>query len=162
MTQKYSLAEVVRLGIEIEKNGLAFYSAIARSISSKPVREVCLFVAGEEKKHCATFESIARDISNEAPPELFTDEYIAYINRLAQEYVFTHPDKGADIARTLATAEEAIAQALIFERESIAFYEAMKKGIPEDIRGIIDRLIDQEYQHIDTLEQLRGVGFDGD
>jgi len=56
MSILFSGSEVVDLCIEIEKNGAAFYHALAESAKSEEVRKCALYFEGEEKKHQATFE----------------------------------------------------------------------------------------------------------
>ena len=157
MTHKYSTSEVVELGVQIEKNGFAYYSTLAQRTQNKDVRDIYNFLAGEEKKHIATFNGILETIQDYEPPELYTDDYFAYLHNLAGEYVFTQADKGEEIAKTIKDDLKAIDMALKFEDESVTFYEAMKKLVPSLDRSIIEELIQQEKKHIEKLNVLKST-----
>jgi len=49
----FSSCEVVELGIQIEKNGRDFYSALAGSTRNARAAEIFKYLAGEEEKHIA-------------------------------------------------------------------------------------------------------------
>jgi rubrerythrin len=88
------------------------------------------------------------------PPEAYPGEYFAYMNALASEYVFTQKDKGAQIAKDVKTEKEAVGLAIRFEKDSIIFYQGMKKVVPEYDSSIVDGLIAEEQNH---LKQLTGL-----
>ncbi len=83
------------------------------------------------------------------------DGYFAYMNVLASEYVFTQKDKGEEIAKTIKNDKEAANMSIGFEKDSIIFYEGMKKAVPECDLKIIDGLIIQEQSHLRTLSDLK-------
>lgn len=85
----------------------------------------------------------------------YPGEYFAYMSALASEYVFTQKDKGKDIAKKTKSDNEAIDLGIGFEKDSILFYEGMKKVVPEYDLKIVDQLIEQEQYHLKMLTDLK-------
>lgn len=155
MGSKFAASEVVELGIQIEKNGRDFYNAVCRKSKNQQAGEVFKFLAGEEEKHIAIFSSLLEKVQEYEPPQIYTDEYIAYMNALASEYVFTQKDKGLEIAKGIKTDEQAVEIGIGFEKDSIIFYEGMKKAVPEYSLGIVNELIRQEELHLKKLVDFK-------
>jgi rubrerythrin len=151
----FAASEIVELGIQIEKNGRDFYHAVSRQSKDAAAAETFRFLAGEEEKHISIFKNILEKTEKYEPPQVYADEYFAYMNALASEYVFTQRDKGAEIAKQVKTDKEAVAMAIGFEKDSIIFYEGMKKAVPEHSLVVVDELIRQEQIHLKQLVDLK-------
>jgi rubrerythrin len=89
------------------------------------------------------------------PAESYPGEYFAYMNALASEYVFTQKDKGTSIAKHTKDDKEAIELGIDFEKDSIIFYEGMKRVVREAEHKLIDKLIEQEQAHLEKLSDLK-------
>ena len=148
-------SEIVELGIQIEKNGRDFYNTLAKQSKNKKAVEIFQYLAGEEEKHIAVFQKILDSVHKYEPPESYPGEYFAYMNALASEYVFTQKDKGSQIARTVASDKEAVKLGIGFEKDSIVFYEGMKKVVPEYELKVVEQLIEQEQGHLAQLSDLK-------
>ena len=74
---------------------------------------------------------------------------------MASGYVFTRENKGKEIAASTNSESEAIDLGIKFEKDSIVFYEGMRKIVPENEQNIIDELIDQEKSHLAKLVRLK-------
>ena len=77
------------------------------------------------------------------------------MNALASEYVFTQKDKGKEVARDTKSDTEAVDMGIGLEKDSIIFYEAMKKAVPENDIKMLDELIAQEQNHLRQLTDLK-------
>ncbi len=77
------------------------------------------------------------------------------MNAKAREYVFTQKDMGKEIAKKITNDKEAIDLGIGFEKDSIVFYEGMKKVIPEYDLMLINQLIAQEQKHLQVLTGLK-------
>ncbi|MDP2940678.1 MAG: ferritin family protein [Candidatus Omnitrophota bacterium] len=150
----FSGSEIVELGIQIEKNGRDFYSALAKQSKNPRASGVFEYLAGEEEKHIAVFEQLLDSVERYEPAEAYPGEYFAYMNALAAGYVFTQKDKGSEIAKGIKSDQDAVDMGIGFEKDSIIFYEGMKKAVPEYALKIVDALIAQEQRH---LSQLAGL-----
>ena len=151
----FSGSEVVEIGIQIEKNGEDYYNTLAGKSKNTKAQEIFKFLAGEEEKHIAIFQKILDTTEKYEPQGLDADQYYAYMNALAGEYVFTQQDKGAEIAKTIKSDEQAINMGIGFEKDSIIFYGGIKKVVPGHDQKIIDALIAQEQGHLRQLIELK-------
>lgn len=148
-------SEIVELGVQIEKNGKDFYNTLTGQSKSLKAKEIFKYLAGEEEKHIKVFQSILDSVQRYEPPESYPGEYFAYMNALAGEYIFTQRDKGKKIAQKIKSDKEAVDLGIGFEKDSIIFYEGMKKVVPEYDLKIVDELIIQEQNHLRQLVDLK-------
>lgn len=148
-------SEIVELGIQIEKNGRDFYSALAKKSKNQKAAEVFKYLAAEEEKHIKVFQEILSKTEKYEPAGLDADEYFAYMNALASEYVFTQKDKGEEIAKTIKTDLEAVNMGIGFEKDSIIFYQGIKKVVQDYDVKIVDELVKQEESHLRQLLDLK-------
>jgi len=155
MANIFGGSEIVEMGIQIEKNGMDFYEVLAEQSKNKKANEIFKFLEGEEEKHIAAFQKIFDSVKMYEPPESYPGEYFAYMKSLADEHVFTKKDMGKEIARKTRGDKEAVRLGIKFEKDSITFYEGMKKVVPENQHKIIDALIAEENGHLLKLSGLR-------
>jgi len=148
-------SEIVELGIQIEKNGRDFYNTLVKKTKNESSREVFKYLAGEEEKHIVVFQKILEKLEKYEPANVYADEYFAYMNSLASEYVFTQKDKGEEIAKKIKGDKEAIDMGIKFEKDSILFYDGMKKAVSADEQKVVDELISQEKDHLLRLFDLK-------
>jgi len=155
MANIFSAAEVVEMGIEIEKNGRDFYSGVARSSKTADAKEAFLFLGKEEEKHIKRFEEMLSQVKKYEPQQAYPGEYFAYIRTLSGEHVFTKRNKGTDIAKNVKGDSGAVDLGIGFEKDSILFYEEMKKFVLEGEQKVIDKLLEEEKGHLRTLMELK-------
>jgi rubrerythrin len=150
-------SEIIEIGIQIEKNGQEFYSSVSQHSKSQKAKELFDFLAAEEGNHIRVFQEILKKATKYEPQGIDSGDYFAYMNALASEHVFTKKDKGAQVAQSIAGDREAIEKAIGFEKDSIVFYEGMRKVVPGYDQKIVDALIAQEQSHLKQLVGLRRV-----
>lgn len=148
-------SEIVELGIQIEKNGRDFYNTLIKNSKNPKAKETFKYLADEEERHITVFQKILDSVEKYEPAQAYPGEYFAYMNALASEYVFTQNDKGEQIAKTMKTDKEAMDLAIGLEKDSVIFYEGMKKVVPEYDLKIVNELIIQEQNHLKQLSELK-------
>lgn len=151
----FSGSEIVEIGVQIEKNGYDFYHSLLGQSKSPKAKELFAFLADEEQRHIKVFQKILAGLEGYQPAESYPGEYFAYMSTLAQGYVFTKEGKGLEIARGVTDEKQAIDLGVGFEKDSIVFYEGMKKVVPKDDLKVIDQLIAQEQNHLKILLELK-------
>ena len=155
MVNIFTGSEIVEFGIQIEKNGRDFYKTLINQSKNQKAKDTFKYLAGEEEKHIAVFQEILNRVGKYEPPESYPGEYFAYMSSLASEHVFTQKDKGKELAKNIASDKEAIDSGIGFEKDSIIFYEGMKKVVLEHDHKVIDELIMQEQSHLRQLSDLK-------
>lgn len=148
-------SEVVEIGIQIEINGRDFYNTLVNKSKNREIKDIFKYLAGEEEKHIATFQKILDSVNKYEPPEAYPGEYFGYMNALASEHIFTQKDKGGEIAKKITGDREAVDMGIGFEKDSIIFYDGMKKVVPEYDQKTVDELIAQEKSHLRKLYGLK-------
>ena len=148
-------SEIVDIGIQIEKNGRDFYNAVAAQSKNPASADIFRFLASEEEKHIRVFQDILTKLEKYEPQGLDADEYYAYMNALAGESVFMQKDKGREVARKMKSDKEAIDVGIGAEKDSILFYEGMKKAVPQYDIKVVDEVIAQEQGHLKQLLDLK-------
>ncbi len=156
MDNIFAGSEIVELGIQIEKNGKDFYTALVTESKDEKAKEIFQYLAGEEEKHISVFQGILDRMDEKyEPPEFYPGEYFAYMNVLAGEYVFTRKDKGKEIAQRVKNDKEAVDLGIKFEKDSILFYVGLKEVVSKNDQKTVDTLIMQEQEHLKKLSDLK-------
>jgi rubrerythrin len=155
MVNIFSGSEILEIGIQIEKNGRDFYNTLVKQSENQRARDIFKFLAGEEEKHIEVFKKILGTVEDYEPAESYPGEYLAYMAALAGEYVFTQKEKGEETALAIKSEKEAVDTGIGFEKDSIVFYEGMKKVVPGKALGVLDALIKQEELHFRQLVELK-------
>ena len=155
MANVFAGSEIVEMGIQIEKNGKDFYNALVNQSKNDKAKELYRFLAGEEQKHIIAFQSILDKLDVSSQAESYPGEYIQYVKDLSSKYVFTQKDKGEAIAKQVKSDKDAIDLGIGFEKDSIIFYEGIKKAIPQAHCKVVDELILQETSHLNKLTELK-------
>lgn len=148
-------SDVVELGIEIEKNGKDFYNTLTNQSKNKKAKDMFKYLANEEEKHIIVFQGILDKVKQDEPADSYPGEYLSYMNALASEYVFTKAGKGIAVARGIKNDLQAVDAGIGLEKDSILFYEGMKKMVPDYEYKTIDELILQEQDHLRKLYELK-------
>jgi rubrerythrin len=155
MAGVFSLSEIVELGIQIEINGRDFYRAVLERPLDQKARDIFGLLGKEEERHIADFQKILDSVAAYEPRESYPEEYFAYMNALASEHVFTQKDKGREIAGKIKADREAVELGIGFEKDSILFYEEMKRMVSKKEQKTVQMLIEAEKGHLRKLSELK-------
>ena len=156
MAERFSACELVEIAVQIEKNGMDYYFALAEKSDNTEMRLIFEYLAREEEKHIDIFKKVSRDSCDYQPKEVYPDEYFAYLKALASQYIFTKEKAGRDIAEKVKDYKEGIDLGIQFEKDSILFYEEMQKMVPEKDKRTVEALILEEKKHLRKLCDLKG------
>lgn len=155
MANSFNSGEIVKLGIQIEKNSRDFYDHASKAVKAEKVGQVFEYISGEEQSHIAVFESILDRIDESYQPDgNYSVEYAEYLAALIKENVFTQNKQGYEAARTIRNDKQALEISLGIEKDSILFYNEMKKLLEHGLHGDIDKLIAGEQEHFKKLSDV--------
>ena len=150
----FSASEIVELAIEIEKNGRDFYHALIKKSKFPKAQEIFQYLALEESKHILAFKDILDTVQKRLSVS-YPAEYLNYMSALSDGYIFTQKNTGEAIALKVQSDLQGIELGISFERDSVTFYEGMKKAVPANEHKIIDQIIAQEQVHLKQLSGLK-------
>lgn len=154
----FNIDEILAMAEEIERNGAAFYRAAARKASDKMARDTLEELARMEDQHEKTFAGLRAGLTaDDKKPGAFDpqDETAQYLKALADRRVFH--EKSID----LGSLKAVLAEAIVAEKDSIAFYVGMRELVPGNLgKDKIKAVIKEEMSHIvlltGKLNQLQG------
>ncbi len=155
MAKRFSACEIIEIGIQIEENGRDFYKSLAAVARGTKAEKVLLGLASAEEDHIKVFREVFTGSCAYDPEGAYPEEYFSYMNSLASEYVFTRKGAGEKAASGLTTYEQGLDLGISFEKDSILFYEEMKKFVAASERRKIDILIENEKKHLSQLVQMK-------
>ncbi len=158
MPIEFNADEIFLLAQRIERNGAEFYRKAAEIIKpGSPAEQLLLGLAAMEDEHLETFIEMRRSMSqSEWQSAVFSgdDEVAAYIQAMADGYVFNVEENPAAELKGGETLERILKIAIRLEQESIMFYLGLRDMVPEKFgRDRVDAIIGEEKRHIITLSR---------
>ncbi|MFB0534765.1 MAG: ferritin family protein [Anaerolineae bacterium] len=144
--------QAIETAIQIEKDGLAFYTEAARQAGDPNGKKMFQSLARDEAAHLRLFETVHESLLKEG--HWLSPEQVAAISpkRLDSPPIFP---KGDAIAATETPERElsALRRGIQAEKDSIAFYsQEMDKTEAPDARAMYAYLIEQEEGHRTILQ----------
>jgi rubrerythrin len=155
MAQIFSLAEVVKVGVEDERSGVAFYGVLAEKASDPALRETFAGLAEEERGHAQRFEKMLRDVGDVHVPEQYAGEHGAYLQALTSSRAFPDEQTAKAMARDCGDDVAALDLAIRFERDTLALMHEMQQMVPERDAAAVNELIHEEQGHLVVLASAK-------
>ena len=156
MSDQISIQEIIETAIEIEKNGVTFYHALAESSSTDRVKDLFSYLAEEETRHIVRFQDILESVGGYQISEAYyATQYMGYMKALADECVFRSGISPTEVASRAKSPREAIDIAIGFEKESIIFLHEMRELMPDSGEEAVQKLLDEERGHLIQLSTIK-------
>jgi rubrerythrin len=155
MSVIFSGSELLEVALGIERNGAAFYQALAEKTKNNSARAIYEHLAAEEVKHLKTFQGMLNAVGNYQPPEGYAEEYELYLKSLVDSSVFTDVASARQIAASVSSEVEALDIGIQAEKDSILFYTEMQNLVKPADYQVILTIINQERDHLNQLSQLK-------
>jgi rubrerythrin len=151
----YNAEEIYQMGVEIEKNGLAFYAAAAQSVKNADVKKLCEELGQWEGKHVALFEALKAKLPEAARQETSYDpnnELGMYLKAAADSHIFVANKEITALVANAKSPLDILHMALSFEKDSVVLYTTMKNMVPEHLgKKDLEKIIDEEIMHISFI-----------
>ena len=142
--------ELYRMAVEMERNGLAFYSQIARQAKDESTKAVYTYLITSEKRHLRKFKSLLHRSAKSSPPESYKGEYRNFLVALLKDKVFP----SSALARSRAaksSVRTALDTGIKAEKDSILFYSGLLDLVPEANKTAIKMILAEEKRHLQRL-----------
>ncbi len=143
-------SELYRIAVEMERNGLAFYSQVARQAKDESTKAVYTYLITSEKIHLRKFSSLYNHSVKSSSPGSYKGEYRNYIAALLKDRVFP----SSALARNRASKSNigtALNTGIKAEKESILFYSGLLDLVPENNRTAVETILAEEKHHLQRL-----------
>ncbi len=151
----FRATDVIELALELEKNGEAYYKAVAAKVESQEVKVLFEELAQQEVYHYQTFQQLAKTAWDKPlmAPDQWQD-YLGYLQATVQSAFFEGKDKSLALAEKVESEEEAIRMAMGFEKETLLFFHDLRDLVPAGEKKTIGRIIDEEKAHLRRLADM--------
>ena len=151
----FSGSELLEIAMGIERNGMAFYQALADKTGKRDVKDIYTYLAGEEKKHLDTFQGMSDSLGQVKLPETYTEEYMLYLKSLVDSAVFSNVTEAQQKAGKVSNEIEALDTGIQAEKDSILFYTELQNLVRERDRKVVINIVDEEKKHLHQLSELK-------
>ncbi|ACV62422.1 Rubrerythrin [Desulfofarcimen acetoxidans DSM 771] len=146
--ERPSVETIIDMAVRIEKAGQKFYSTLAIYEYNEKIKDLLIFLAGEEAKHVKVFENLSNILKNDLlDADSYSNDYLDYLNCIARTHLLFNIDiEDADFK--VDTARETLELALKFERDSITVFQEMLEVVGKNGKEVLKKLIEQEREHV--------------
>ncbi len=159
--ENFNDAEALKIAINIEEEGLEFYSILMKSAKDDKAKDIFSKLALAEKKHLALFQKAYAEIPAPANPAQGCEDYTVdlYLKDLVDTGIFTKKGEAGRLASEIKTDMDALKIGIQAEKDSILYYTAAAKNTKYEAgRKAFEQLANEEKKHLKILaEQLNAL-----
>jgi len=147
----FTWREIIDIAVQIEHNGEHIYRRAAEHIKNPRLSRVLSRLADEEASHAKWFSRLT-------PPESIPQGY-SNLEKIARTFIReTIVDKTLSLQEAdftvMKAVEDLLETSIEFERDTILFYEMIRRLVSEDETiALLDTIISEEKNHITTLQE---------
>ena len=147
--ENFNDAEVLRIAVNMEEEGLAFYSSLAKNVKNAKVKEIFSILANEEKNHLNNFQKVYNEITASRDSEQGCEDYTVdeYIRHLVETGVFTQKGEVKRLTTEIKTDIDALRIGIQAEKNT-----KNKEG-----QKAFEFLVNEEKKHLKMLADLLRV-----
>ncbi len=149
MQPQFTEAEVIQLAISMEEEGVKFYEKYATMVDVE-LKKVLLGMAEDEKEHAKVFKKMYKEIQMNPGEEdyLFSEHVQDFFASHAKSEGFNRSQGPIDSVR------DALKMAAETERITIGYYKSLLAYAKDNVKAVLERLIQEEEKHLERLEEL--------
>lgn len=155
MSNIFSIAEAVDLGIEKEKKRREFYDLVSKEFEAqKELKELFTQLRDWEDGHVQKFTDIRNSVENKESVDSYSGELQEYMKAFIDNHLYN--EISADMFKNKKfTLIEVINYGIGFEKDSILFFSELVPYVGSSNKEVIQQLINEEKKHILYLIQLK-------
>lgn len=148
----FTAAEALEMALQIEKNGEAFYAAVAAKSADPELKALFEDLAAQEQMHYLVFQKMLGGAGS-APvlPAGEYDQYQAYLQTALDSALFAGTDKALALAEQAADRQTALRAALGFEKDTLLFFYDLRDMVSEADQQAVSAVIREEKKHLRRL-----------
>jgi rubrerythrin len=154
MSNLIAANEIVKMSVDEERSGEAFYRAWSGRTSTPRVKAETARIADMEKHHAEVFGELLARLGEPKGAETYGGEYQAYVDALMADREFGGPDEAAGLAASMSDAE-AVEVALRTERKALLLYSFLEGQLEAADVATVSGVIDEERGHVVDLTALK-------
>lgn len=151
----FHISEVVDLGIEKEKKRRDFYAMVADRFQDPDIKKLFTQLRDWEQMHIKKFTEIRDSLPEEGgDSESYQGELNNYMQVVVDEKLYSKISP-AEFSKIVKSELDAINYGLQFEKDAILLFVGLTPYVDNVNKEIIQKLIEEERQHIIYLFGLK-------
>lgn len=156
---RFSDVEAAKIAVALEKDGRAFYLAVAENALDSTTRRLLLHLAEAEAMHQARFEALEQKLLLGGGSYWDDPDVTEYIRALVDTKVFPRHYDPRALAERLSNEKAVFEFALQIEKDSVLFYGAAAEHTGDaSTRAVFGEIRKEEEKHVVWVsERLRKV-----
>ena len=151
MTIHFTGSELVEVAVQMEKNGLQFYSSAADTVLNAKAKALLHKLANDEVQHLRLFEGLLTSVGLAQLHESYPGEYATYLQAHVDGQVFTEARMKQLLAQKALSERDAIQFGMDSEKDAILYYTEMLRFVQAGDQKMIGNIIDEEKKHLSAL-----------
>lgn len=155
MSLFFSGKEVVDMALRIEANGQAFYRTALTRVKDPSVKAAYEHLAVEEARHAEEFGRLLQVLGDVPGPPGPAQEFAEYLSALIDSRIFVDEAGARARAQEARDDTEVVGMGMRMESETILFFTEIRDLVRREDRGVVDRILVEERDHLKRLSQLR-------
>jgi rubrerythrin len=142
----FTASELLDLAIQIEVNGERFYRRAMRKVKRDSVKNLLRWLADQELVHKSEFTELKEKITHGTKPDLsFPSLSQQVVSRAMGRHSFSLEELQID---SIQGEEEMLRAALIFEEDTILFFEFIAPFVSDpDSVSVLEKIRTEEFNH---------------
>ena len=149
----FTAGEILDIALKIEQNGEAVYRQAIQDLVNPDIAKRLTWMADEEARHAEWFMKLQSELRTNKNHIAVNEMNSDVLQNIIGKQSFTLQDidfPGVDDMRNLINIF------IEFEKDGILFYEMLRTFIKDqDVLESLDQIIAEEYQHIETLQEIK-------
>ncbi len=159
--ENFNDAEALKIAVNIEEEGLGFYSVLMKNTKDPKTKEIFSKLASDEKDHLARFQKAYLELTSLISTTPSCEDYTVdlYLKYLVDTGVFAQKGEARRLAAEIKTDVDALKIGIQAEKDSILYYaEAAKNTKYPAGKMAFEQLANEEKKHLKLLaEQLKAL-----
>ena len=143
----FSGRQIIDTAIQTEEYAEIFYTNAAQATDIWQVKQLCEWLAGEEKTHLRTFQKMKESVGPPQVPEEWPGEKHEFIDALLKSRFLPDLSEAGAWAKDLSPTDF-LPWALNFEKDHIIFLYEMRDIVPPADVDTVNRIIREEKIHV--------------
>lgn len=153
MEYVFSAHEIVDLAIQIEEEGIKFYTTLSSISSNKTLKDVFKFLAEQEIEHKNILNNIAKEIEVDDKLHTYSID-ICKLMLTAIEMLRSSAFENFDLDNSPQNIKVIIELAISIEEKSIQVYTQMQKNFIDRFEETFLKIISEEEKHLKLLKNV--------
>jgi len=157
--ENFSILEAVKLAVEIEKEGVRFYTLAADKTDDPAMKEFFLDLKKKEHEHIVTFQGLYSELAEkqgdaDAALYLLDPAVAAVFHAYAETAVFPGQGASAQIIEACEGLDDILRLGMQAEKDSILYYHELLSHAPyPEAKELIRKIIVEEEKHLTFLHR---------